>query len=92
MNSVQFKMVSARSEKPTIKRSTSSLISFPNVVFETVPPQAGRQTQTSKELGKSGLVVSFDLTSFGSLMTSEKLGKRDLKVTRKSDLSRNGHG
>ena len=33
---VQFKMVSMRSEKPIIMRSTLSLRSFPNVAFETV--------------------------------------------------------
>ena len=36
LSSVQFKMVSMRSEKPIIKRSTPSLRSFPNVAFETV--------------------------------------------------------
>ena len=36
-SSVQFKMISERSEKPIIMRSTPSLSSFPNVVFETVP-------------------------------------------------------
>ena len=35
--SVQFKMVSMRSEKPIIMRTTPSLRSFPNVAFETVP-------------------------------------------------------
>ena len=36
-SSVQFKMVSMRSEEPIIMRSTPSLRSFPNVAFETVP-------------------------------------------------------
>ena len=35
--SVQFKMVSMRSEKPIIMRSTPSLGNVPNVAFETVP-------------------------------------------------------
>ena len=34
---VQFKMVSVRSEKPIIMRSTPSLRSFSNVAFETAP-------------------------------------------------------
>ena len=36
-SSVQFKMVSTRSIKPIIKRSTPSLRKSPNVAFETVP-------------------------------------------------------
>ena len=36
-SSVQFKMVSMRSEKPIIMRSIPTLRSFSNVVFETVP-------------------------------------------------------
>ena len=36
-SSVPFKMVSMRSGKPIIMRSTLSLRSFPNVAFETVP-------------------------------------------------------
>ena len=36
-SSVQFKVVSRRSEKPIIMRSMPSLRSFANVAFETVP-------------------------------------------------------
>ena len=36
-STVQFKIVSMSSEKPTSKRATPPLRSFPNVAFETVP-------------------------------------------------------
>ena len=49
VSSVQFKVVSMRSEKPIIMRSTRPAeLSFPNVAFEAVPMCHKRQLNGDK--------------------------------------------